>query len=309
MKNGIDDTGRMFMKKTEADRKETKKNTSRKKSRKRKRVSRILSDILLVVLIVVFVYSAYHFYLAYREYKTGDERYEQINEAIVVLDDTAQTQETSAETGSEETAAEDESTAVSAPALEIDYAALKAQNSDFVGVLYIPALGIYYPMAQSHDNDEYLHHLFTGEENVYGCIFLDKDANRDWTSLNSFIYGHNMKNGSMFGTLKRFEREEGLCDSDPYVYIYTEQRVYKYHIFSYYQCLKDDPLYQGVSNEEEYDKFVADSQSKSEYTRTTDTWQDDFSNRPPLITLSTCVNVGETYHFIVVAALVGTTEQ
>ena len=280
----------------------------RKKPRKRKTV-RIFSDILLVCLIAVFIFSGYNFLKEYRQYQFGDEVYSKVNAAISVPDTSSALVEAGDElSGSPETG-EDvtdiESIPVDYPDLSIDFAELKSENPDFVGVLYIPALDLYYPMTHSHDNDEYLNTLFTGESSVYGCIFLEKDAREDFRSLNSFIYGHNMKNGTMFGSLKRFERNEGLCATNPYIYIYTENRVYKYHIFSYYQCPKDDPLYQGVADEAGYDSYVADCQRKSEYHKDGDSYVDDFSKRPPLITLSTCVNVGETTHFLVVAAMVG----
>ena len=283
-----------------------KKETKGGKTGKRRRKARILSDVVLVALVGVFLFSGYNFLKEYRQYQFGDEEYSKIKAAISVPNDGNIIMSESSTNNEYNNETETEAMPIEYPELSIDFEALKTENPDFLAVLYIPALDLYYPMTHSHDNAEYLNTLFNGESSVYGCIFLEKDARSDFRSMNSFIYGHNMKNGTMFGSLKRFERNEDLCDSDPYIYIYTENRVYKYHIFSYYQCPKDDPLYQGVSDEAGYDSYVEDCQRRSEYHRFTDTRQDDFSKRPPLITLSTCVGVGETTHFLVVAALMGT---
>lgn len=277
--------------------------------RKRKR-NRIVSDILLLVFVSLFLYSGYHFVSEFREYRKGEEVYSTVNSAIRFPSGKQMRSESSGESQSSDRKEEEteetgqpEYQPVTVPDLAIDYDALKAQNADFIGVLYIPALDLYYPVVHSHDNQEYLDTLFTGEPSVYGCIFLEKDASEKFTDYNSFIYGHNMKNGTMFGSLKRFERQEGLCDSDPYMYIYTKEKVYKYHIFSYYQCAKDDPLYNNVSDENGYDQYVQSCKMRSEYTPEGE-YSDDFSLRPPLITLSTCVGVGETSHFLVVGASV-----
>ncbi|MDD6790358.1 MAG: class B sortase [Lachnospira sp.] len=270
---------------------------------RKKRTVRIISDLILLVLIVVFLYSGYRFFSEYSEYKRGEEVYGEVNEAVVIPQNAQTRLQDIAAADDPETQAEEAYEPISVPDLDIDYDALAAQNPDFIGVLYIPALDLYYPVTHSHDNSEYLNTLFTGESSVYGCIFLEKDASADFSDYNSFIYGHNMKNGTMFGSLKRFERQEGLCDSDPYMYIYTKSRVYKYHIFSYFQCAKDDPLYNNVRDDGGYDQYVTTCQTRSEYTPGGD-YTDDFSGRPPLITLSTCVGVGETSHFLVVGAMV-----
>lgn len=191
------------------------------------------------------------------------------------------------------------------PVLNIDYAALQQENEDFTAVLYIPSLSLQYPIVHSKDNNDYLHVTFEGKKNFAGCVFLDCDAGGDYSDRNSMIYGHNMKNGSMFGTLKRFRKEAGLCESDPYIYLYRADGVRKYRIFSYYLTREGSSAYNVVSTDEEYDNYVAAAVKSSVYQEY-DGSAVDFTERPKLITLSTCAGrSGGSERFVVHAALVG----
>ncbi len=190
------------------------------------------------------------------------------------------------------------------PLLEIDYTALQAENDDFSAILSIPVLQLQYPIVHSKDNNDYLHITFEGRENFAGCIFLDCDASADYSDRNSMIYGHNMKNGSMFGTLKRFRKEAGLCDADPYIYLYREDGVRKYRIFSYYLTREGSSAYHVVHSDVDYDGYVAAAVKNSVYQEY-DSHAIDFAERPDLITLSTCAGrSGGSERFVVHAALV-----
>ena len=196
-------------------------------------------------------------------------------------------------------------TAPQYPVLNIDYAALQQENGDFSAVLSIPVLQLQYPIVHSKDNSDYLHTTFEGKRNFAGCVFLDCDADGDYSDRNSMIYGHNMKNGSMFGTLKRFRKEAGLCDTDPYIYLYRADGVRKYRIFSYYLTREGSSAYNVVNTDEEYDAYVAAAVKNSSYQEY-DSAAVDFAERPDLITLSTCAGrSGGSERFVVHAALVG----
>lgn len=193
------------------------------------------------------------------------------------------------------------------PVLNIDYEALKAINSEFVGVIYLPVLGIKYPVAQASDNTKYLHTTFEGTSNASGCIFLDCAATPDFGDNNTFIFGHNMKNETMFGSLKDFIQDESLCDENPYIYIYQESQVLIYRIFAYYTISVQDDVYSDFSGEDGYDAYVADAITHSFY-KLSDAANEEisWSERPRLLTLSTCYGTGHVYNFVVQAALVRT---
>lgn len=216
----------------------------------------------------------------------------------------------------------------SAPHLCIDYDALLRMNPDFVCVLYIPALKLRYPVVYSKDNADYLHTTFEGKHNAAGAIFYDCTSPKDFRGENTYLFGHNMKNGSMFGTLKKFEKDAALCSSDPYIYIYTKDHVRTYRIFSYYETVDGSASYDDFSGTAGYDQYVAyclknsraalvdtavestaasaDADKRSEtQEKTNSTSEDgsivrkrktrsasestiDFAERPQLLTLSTC---------------------
>src|SRR5699024_10695797 len=84
---------------------------------------------------------------------------------------------------------------------------------------------------QGEDNDYYLHRTFRGQENFAGSIFVDASNAADFSDPNTIIYGHNMKNGSMFGTLRRLYDQEKYKDSK-YLWICTPEGKFRYEIFS-----------------------------------------------------------------------------
>lgn len=95
------------------------------------------------------------------------------------------------------------------PDLQIDFANLKKTNPDFRGWLYFPALDISYPVVQGEDNNYYLKHSFEGESVNAGCIFMDCEASADWSDRNTFVFGHNMRDESMFGSFKNLLKGDG----------------------------------------------------------------------------------------------------
>ncbi len=86
-------------------------------------------------------------------------------------------------------------------------------NNDFIGILEIPSLDICYPLVQGKDNEKYLHTTFEGNQNPAGCIFLDSENKKDMSDEQIFIYGHNMKDGSMFGKLNRILSDDKLKEN------------------------------------------------------------------------------------------------
>lgn len=243
------------------------------------------------------------------ERKQADADYETLLADTVTFpagEDAAE-DETSADT-EEAAEASDSAEAITYPELSIDHAALKEINSDYVFSLYIPVLDCAYPVVHSKDNTEYLTTDFSGNKSVDGAIFLDCYTSEDLSDANSFILGHNMRSGSMFGCLRRFYQEEGLCDQDPYFYIYSDGAVRKYRIFGYAQVQDDDLLYDTATDYESdagYDAFIDRVREMSIYG--VDASGVDFSKRPKLVTLSTCYGNGAT-RFVVFGALVGTAD-
>lgn len=92
-------------------------------------------------------------------------------------------------------------------ATTIEFGELQKINPDIVAWIRIDGLGIDYPVVQGEDNEHYLYYTFRGEANVAGSIFLDYRNKADFSDSKIILYGHNMKNGSMFGSLKKYQDE------------------------------------------------------------------------------------------------------
>ncbi len=94
-------------------------------------------------------------------------------------------------------------------------------NSDLVAVLSIPSIDLVYPVVQGNDNEEYLRRTFEGKQNPAGCLFMDYENDSGFADDNTYIYGHNMKDGSMFGGLKKMTGKD-FDGTDVKAYITTK---------------------------------------------------------------------------------------
>lgn len=121
----------------------------------------------------------------------------------------------------------------------IDWGGLKAENGDIMGWIEVPAVGIQYPVLQGESNEEYLHQSVNGEWRTAGSIFLDSENSPEMTDKHSIIYGHNMRNGSMFASLRNFNEQE-VYESCPYFWICTEKKDLLYRIVSVHVAVTGD---------------------------------------------------------------------
>lgn len=114
---------------------------------------------------------------------------------------------------------------------EVDFEQLKQINPEIVGWIYDEGMGLNYPVVQAQDNVKYLTTLFDGRRNKTGCLFLDAGNAADFSDRHSIIYGHNRKNGSMFGQLSRYKKQR-YYEEHPRILLITEQGRYVLEIFS-----------------------------------------------------------------------------
>ena len=181
------------------------------------------------------------------------------------------------------------------PELQIDFAELIRTNQVFRGWLYFPALDISYPVVQGEDNDEYLHHTYEGTYNFAGSIFLEYTNQGDFSDCNTIIYGHNMKNGSMFGKLKEF-REDAYGKS-PYIWILTPEGDYRYEIFSAYVTPVNSDTYTLFKGpDKEFQEYVEAMKENSEI----ETRDMEVDVKDKVITQATCTG-NEASRYVVQA--------
>lgn len=260
----------------------------RRGAKKHKRRSNKVEIAIIGVLVVVFAVCLYMVISQLVPYLQAMREYEELSTLFEPIP--------------EETAESEESgEALPYPVLTIDFDALKSINSEFVGIIHIPVLDLTYPIAQADNNSDYLTKTFEGSTNSSGCIYLDYLSSPDFTDWNTYIYGHNMKNQTMFGSLKLFMQDEDLCDEDPYIYIYLEDQVLAYRIFAYYTTTVGSEVYVDFYDEDGYDDYISMAISGSMYSL--ESGVIDWTERPNILTLSTCYSTGHKYNFIVQGAL------
>lgn len=262
---------------------ENKNNTQKQPEQKKKKKSDVLLTIALIAAIVVFCYAAFNLYHIYTEYKKGTDEYNQIEEMAV----------TERDADSAEVAGPN---AQLKPPIEVDFDKLKSVNEDVVGWIYVDALpDISYPIVKGKDNQTYLHQTYEKNYNFAGTIFVDYENSGDFSDCNTLVYGHNMKNGSMFGHLKKFREDDKLYKQDKYFWILTPERNYRYEIISAYTTgVNSDTytLFKGPG--EEFEKYLETIKGYSEI-QTDDT---DLTIKDKIVTLSTCTG-NESTRFVV----------
>lgn len=276
---------------------------------------RICDRLIPAVLITVFLISSGMFLRDYLSYRQADDEYAALDRYMTADGAGIGPNPEYGEAGGADQAADGNSQKrqenvpswalpfdVFYEPLHVDLNALSEKNPDFVGVIDIPALEIRYPVVKSHDNEEYLHRTFDGTKNAAGCIFLDKDAPADLSAQNTFVYGHNMKNGSMFGKLKNF-RENGTVDRFPYVLLYTPEGTFRYRIFACSEVEASHSIYHGFEDGEGYDAYIRMARNLSAYSMPEND-EVDFAKRPKLLSLSTCTGSSHTMRYVVQCALV-----
>lgn len=121
------------------------------------------------------------------------------------------------------------------PQKTIDFEALQQENKDIYAWITVPGTVIDYPVVQhAEEADYYLMRNLDGSKGYPGCIYTQFYNSKDWNDPNTVIYGHNMKNGSMFAGLHQY-RDSEFFEENPYIYIYSEDKVRVYQIFGAYE--------------------------------------------------------------------------
>ena len=140
-----------------------------------------------------------------------------------------------------------------------------AQNYDGIPYLKVNNTKIDYVVVKAKDNDYYLHHNFNKKSNVAGWVFADYHNKFDGSDRNIVIYGHNMKNGTMFGTLKKTFKKEWYKNTDNHIItLVTEQGTLKYQVFSVYSIpVEDYYINTKFSSDNDFYKFIKTLKSRS----------------------------------------------
>lgn len=254
---------------------------------KRRKKANLVSNMILVFAIIVFLFSGYKLYTIILEYNEGDSEYESILDEVITIEPSEKKEESKAE---------------GAKVFKVDFEKLQSINKDVVGwIRFDNPEKISYPIVRGKDNDKYLKKTVEGKKNAAGSIFMDANNAADFTDKNTFIYGHNMKNGSMFGQLRKYKSVD-FYKKNPYFYIYTpDGKEVKYQVYAV--CIVED-------TSETYKKFYTDAKDYLTYLKYIkkisryDTGV-KVTEKSQLVSLSTCTNVSETQRLVVHGVKVG----
>ncbi len=182
--------------------------------------------------------------------------------------------------------------------LGTDLAQLRRTNPDVLGWITIPGTQLDYPFLQGEDNRYYLQHTWQGKRNAAGSVFLECKVSPDFSDFNTIIYGHNMKNGSMFGSLRQY-RTQSHYQENPCIYIVDDAGVRRYEIFAAFEAEVVGYTYRlDLDTPEKKQAFLDYSAARSVIqTDLTPTVEDS------VITLSTCTGNGYDHRWVVQAVL------
>jgi len=245
---------------------------------------------IMTVLIGVFIYSLYNIYVIQSEYEESNSTYEELVSDVSNTETGHPTQTREGAQSSQETEKETKSEVN----LNIDFPKLQKINKDVIGWIYNPGTVINYPVVQGKDNSYYLKHLINGTYNASGTPFLDCHMKPDFSDKNMFIYGHHMKNGSMFSSITKY-KEKDYYNKHKYMYLLTPTKKYRLEVFSaYITKATSDTYMRGFKENDKFKKYI-------DYIRglsliKTDV---DVTIKDTVVSLSTCTYEYENARFVV----------
>ncbi len=192
---------------------------ARKKEKKKGGIGAWLYRIVIVILIGVMGYSGYNIYRIYSEYETGTVIYEDFADEVGAgkIDDTDNSR------------------------LHLDWAGLTEKNEDVSAWMRCKDTVINYPIVSGEKWDDehsfseyYLANTITGEYNGKGTIFIDYNCTDPFKRFLTIMYGHRMKDGSMFKPLVNYFEEGGIeyYKNHPTIELYTPSQNYDMHVFA-----------------------------------------------------------------------------
>ncbi len=183
--------------------------------------------IIAILAIIIIVVAGGYLLKEYSVRQAAEEDYE------VVQDDLTEIQQTDFPKETEEIS--EFSYVLLNGKVPVDFSKLQSINPDLFAWIKIPNTNIDYPVAcyEGEDQNYYLNHNMYREEQFAGCIFMQDDNEKDFSEYNTILYGHNMKNDSMFGDLHKYSDKE-FFDSNRYIYIYLPDKVQIYEVFAAY---------------------------------------------------------------------------
>lgn len=196
--------------------------------------------VLLVILSIIFLAAGRYLFRIWEVYHEAEEGYQKLKQYIVEGTDQEEVEEGKDYASN----SEGEEKVVR----NIDFKGLRAINEDIVAWIQIPGIGVDYPVVQGKDNEHYLHYTFDRKENIAGSIFLDSRNKADFTDSKVILYGHNMKDGSMFSHLEKYQ-DKDFREEQGRVILYLPDKTLECEIVECRKVSMWDLVYGNVGEE------------------------------------------------------------
>ena len=183
------------------------------------------------------------------------------------------------------------------PPIQVDFPALLEKNPDVVGWLYCEDTNINYPVAQGVDNEQYLRRLLDGAYNRAGTIFMDSRNGADFSHWNTIVYGHNMKDDTMFAMVPSYA-DPAFYEAHPTWWLLTPEQNYRVDLIAGYPTKSNALLYTLPDQEAEQKQVLENALRFSDFEAKVER---DEADR--LVTFSTCLYDREDSRYVLMGIL------
>ena len=250
-----------------------------------KKGKKILFYIVLVILIGVFAYAAYHLGSYFWEKHKSDQMLNEANKFVTTDPDNGQQGSGNTPTGDPER-------------ITVDFAALSELNDDIVAWIYCANTKINYPVVQAADNATYLHAGLDGKYLRSGTIFADYRNDSIGKDKQFILYGHSMKNKTMFGSLMGYKKQ-AYYDEHPVLYYLTQDAEYRIELFAGCVMKVSQIIYQPNPDSADYDAYLEQMRKKSTFRSEVSVSAED-----TVVVLSTCSYEFDNARYVALGKLV-----
>lgn len=253
-----------------------------------RRIFEKIDYLIIGLCLVCIVISGIGLWYGSLDYSEAEDEYRSLGQYVQLIDDT--------EGDNGLIAAENQNgeNQISDQLYQIDWEKLRKINPDIVAWITIPGTVVNYPIVQTTDNSKYLSTTFEGTKNACGTIFMNTYNRTNFSDWNTVLYGHNMRNGSMFAVLNKYKKESFYKEHKD-VWIFTPFWERKYQIISAHEATDGTETYAIEFGEGGYNAHIASEVTQSIY----DT-ENGYNVDLPMVTLSTCTGRGKLSRMVLI---------
>lgn len=263
---------------------------------------------LCLLFLGIAIYAGISLWKQWQEYKTSEETYDSLSQYIQLAEPPPMATEQTGPPGQTSEISEPVTTETlpieSVPTDDtvwpvVDFESLQAINPDVVAWIYLEGTVINYPVVLGSDNSEYLYKLVDGTTNSAGSIFMDYRNQPDFSNRNTILYGHHMKNKTMFGPITNY-KDQAFYEEHPTCLILTPEGNYKLEfIAGLVANLNGDAWKLEFASDEEYGAWLEKSMASSTFESSVIPTPQD-----RVVTLSTCSYEYDDARYVLMGILV-----